>query len=136
MNAFVPGRETRKIAAEAVPADGTPADVYLTKWRRIPRPAGGWPDAVRYHRGMHAVVLLLTTEAGEVRAVQVILLTPDARKLPGEDAKARGFPATKFTRGPMAGAVVRLPGTDGTLLVAEGPETALTQLQHLDFASS
>ena len=118
--------KARKLAADAVPADGTPADTYLTKWRRIPRPAGGWPDAVRYHRGRHALLVVATDDAGDVRAVQLVHLAADARKLAAEEAQTRNLPGAKQTFGVMAGAVVRLPGTDGALLVAEGPETALS----------
>ena len=122
----------KNFAAEAVPADGTPADIYLTKWRRILRPAGGWPDAVRYHRGQHALLVVATDDAGEVRAVQLVHLAADAKKLPKEEAQARGYPNTKLTYGVMEGAAVRLPATANTdrapldLLVAEGPETGLS----------
>ena len=105
--------KARKLAAEAVPADDTPADIYLTKWRRIPRPAGGWPDAVRYHRGRHALLVVATDDAGDVRAVQLVHLAADARKLAAEEAQTRDLPGAKQTFGVMAGAVVRLPGTDG-----------------------
>jgi putative DNA primase/helicase len=87
--------------------------------RAIPRPATGWPDAViRYHSGTASLILAGTDTFGEVRFVQRIRLTIDGRK-------AGRTP--KLTFGVMANAFVRLPGpTDGPLLLAEGPETALS----------
>jgi phage/plasmid primase-like uncharacterized protein len=101
------------------PIHGTAASVYLEITRAIPRPATGWPDAVvRYHAGTASLILAGTCALGEVRFVQRIRLTIDGHK-------ADGTP--KLTSGVMANAFVRLPGpTDGPLLLAEGPETALS----------
>jgi putative DNA primase/helicase len=101
------------------PIHGTAASVYLEITRAIPRPATGWPDAVvRYHAGTASLILAGTCAMGEVRFVQRIRLTIDGRK-------ADGTP--KLTSGVMDGAFVRLPGpTDSPLLLAEGPETALS----------
>jgi putative DNA primase/helicase len=99
----------------------TPAEIYLVETRKIPRPARGWPAAaVRYHPGRCALVVGATNAAGEVRAVQIIHLTPGGKKRTDEDRPV------KQSFGPQDGAVVRLPGTGDALLVAEGPETGLT----------
>jgi hypothetical protein len=59
-----------------------------------------------------------TDTLGEVSFVQRVRLTIDAQK---------GAGTSKLTDGVMANAFVRLPGpTDGPLLLAEGPETALS----------
>jgi putative DNA primase/helicase len=101
------------------PIHGTAASVYLEITRAIPRPATGWPNAVvRYHAGTASLILAGTCAMGEVRFVQRVRLTIDGRK-------ADGTP--KLTFGVMNGAFVRLPGpTNGPLLLAEGPETALS----------
>jgi putative DNA primase/helicase len=101
------------------PINGTVAEEYLAITRAIPRPATGWPDAVvRYHSGTASLILVGTDTFGEVGFVQRVRLTIDAQKI------AR---TSKLTNGVMANAFVRLPGpTDGPLLLAEGPETALS----------
>ncbi|WP_159993652.1 toprim domain-containing protein [Roseomonas sp. 18066] len=110
------------------PIDGTIAELYLTQTRGVLRPRGGWPrEAVRFHRGSCALVVAMTSEDGEVRAVQRIYLTSAGTKISAEEAKQRGLPGAKQTTGVMAGAMVRLPATkSGPLLIAEGPETALS----------
>jgi putative DNA primase/helicase len=103
----------------SVPVYGTIGSKYLEVTRAIPRPATGWPDAViRYHQGTASLILAGTNTLGEVRFVQRVRLTIGAQKLAG---------TPKLTHGVMDGAFVRLPGpTDGPLLLAEGPETALS----------
>jgi len=114
------------IAREAVPADGTPADWYLRQCRGIPRPATGWPDAVRWHSGYRALVLVATRADGTVQRIQRVHLGASGGKVTDEEVEQRGLLATKVTNGPQAGAVVRLPGdAAGPLLLAEGPETGL-----------
>lgn len=99
---------------------GTPAELYLTETRKIPRPAPGWPSAVRFHPGRCALVLAATTAAGDVQAVQLVHLTKDGQKRIEEDRP------TKQSFGPQDGAVVRLGGNTEALLLAEGPETGLS----------
>lgn len=121
-------RRAQGFAKAGEPIAGTVAERYLMETRRIPWPPSGWPDAVRYHRGRNALMVVATNDAGEVRAVQLVHLTPDAVKR-GEEP---GRP-TKQTFGVLDGAVVRLPGfgtlkatTQPALQLAEGPETALS----------
>ena len=99
-----------------VSISGTIAETYLTQTRRIPCPAAGWRDAVRFHAADRALMLPLATAAGDVQAVQVIYLD--------EHGKKANRPHPKLTYGPMDGACVRLPGNLPTL-IAEGPETGM-----------
>ena len=117
----------RRIAALAVPATaGDPADWYLRQTRGIPRPAGGWPDAIRWHHGYRALVAVATTADGTVQAVQRIHLGLDGNKVGADEMQARHLRAAKITNGVGDGAAVRLPGDQaGPLLLAEGPETGL-----------
>jgi len=114
------------IARDAVPADGTPGSWYLMQVRGIPRPATGWPDAVRWHPGYRALVLVATRADGTVQRTQRVHLGVSGGKVSVEEVEQRGLVAVKVTNGPQAGAVVRLPGdAAGPLLLAEGPETGL-----------
>lgn len=117
----------QRIAAVAQPAaHGTPADWYLRQVRGIPRPAAGWPDAVRWHSGYRALVLVATRADGTVQRIQRVHLGTSGGKASVEEVEQRGLPAVKVTNGPQDGAVVRLPGDPaGPLLLAEGPETGL-----------
>ncbi|KAA2211444.1 DUF7146 domain-containing protein [Teichococcus oryzae] len=112
----------------AKPVDGAVAEIYLTRTRAIPAPQLGWPqEAIRFHPDSCALVVAMTNEEGELRAVQRVYLTPDGTKISKETAKQRRLPGAKQTTGVMASANVRLPGAeDGPLLIAEGPETALS----------
>ena len=116
----------QRIAKQTVPADGTLADWYLRQARGIPRPAAGWPDAVRWHCGYHALVVVATRVDGTAQRIQRVHLGASGEKLSAEEVERRGLPAVKLTNGPQTGAVVRLPGDPAApLLLAEGPETGL-----------
>ncbi len=117
----------RRLADESVPVDGTPADHYLRQVRGIPRPEGGWPDAVRWHPDRRALLVVATDAAGDIRSVQRVHLTPDGTKIDSAERAERGLRAVKITNG-LGDAAVRLPATPGRggpLLLAEGPETGL-----------
>lgn len=133
--------EARAVAAErqrvgraqsylkhSVPINGTVAETYLTQTRGIPVPQRGWPhEVVRFHPPSRALVVAMTADTGEVRAIQRIYLTPEGTKISKEEARQRRLPGAKQTGGVMAGAMVHLPGAEnGPLLIAEGPETALS----------
>lgn len=111
----------RRYAAEAGPIAGTVAERYLIETRRIPKPAAGWPDALRFHHRRNALVVVATDAAGEVRGVQLVHLAADGTKRPEEPGRP-----TKQSFGLMDGAAVHLPGEGGPLLLAEGPETGLS----------
>lgn len=117
----------QRIAAATVPAFGTSAAFYLEFTRGIPPGPDGWPDAIRFHPGHHALVAIATDASGVVRAVQRIHLTKQDTKIDQAEVERRNLPAVKATNGTMAGVAVRLPGpADGPLLLCEGPETGLT----------
>ncbi len=117
----------QRVARDAVPADGTPANWYLQQCRGIPRPAAGWPDAVRWHAGYRALVVVATRADGTAQRIQRVHLGASGGKASVEEVEQRGLAAVKVTNGPQAGAVVRLPGdAAGPLLLAEGPETGLS----------
>lgn len=114
------------IATVSVPVSGTPAEYYLKQVRGIPRPATGWPDAIRWHPGYRALVAVATLPDGTVQAVQRIHLGQDGGKIGAAEMRDRRLQATKLTNGVVDGAAVRLPGSPaGPLLLAEGPETGL-----------
>ena len=116
----------QRVAKETAPADGTPADWYLRQVRGIPRPPTGWPDAIRWHPGYRALVLVATLADGTVQRIQRVHLGMSGEKASTEEIEQRGLLAVKMTNGPQDGAVVRLPGDPaGPLLLAEGPETGL-----------
>ncbi len=107
---------------------GTVAEQYLVATRDIPKPAAGWPAAVRFHRQRNALMLVATDAEGGVRAVQLVHLTDHAQKRPDEPGKP-----TKQSFGVLEGAAVRLPKATqiahphpSALLLAEGPETGLS----------
>jgi putative DNA primase/helicase len=111
----------QRLWAEAQPIAGSVAERYLVETREIPVPAGGWPQAVRFHPKRLALIVGATTSDGTVQAVQLVHLTADATKRAHEADRP-----TKQSFGPQQGAVVRLPGTKDALLLAEGPETGLS----------
>ena len=111
----------------AEPITGTIAETYLKQERGIPRPAGGWPDAIRFHPSSNAMILAGTDDAGAIRFVHRVHLTPDGCKITKAEADARRLRDIKVTNGVTEGAYVRLPGDPkGPLLHAEGPETGLS----------
>ncbi|MGI4943364.1 MAG: DUF7146 domain-containing protein [Janthinobacterium lividum] len=117
----------KRLWAESKPIAGTAAAIYLQDTRRIPEPAGGWPDMVRFHPRSCALILLATTVAGEVRGVQRVYLTRDGSKIGPAEIEQRRLPAGKQSSGVFEGAAVRLPGlASGPLQLAEGPETGLS----------
>jgi hypothetical protein len=84
--------------------------------RGIPRPDNGWPPVIRWHPGIQAIVVAVTSDDGQVVAIQRIYLTPAAEK-----------DRPKMSLGPVSEGAVRLPGDpDGPLLLAEGIETGLS----------
>jgi putative DNA primase/helicase len=98
----------------------------LTVARFIPKPPAGWPDCVRYHPRLRALIVCCTDEAGRVAGVQCVFLTPDCKK---EFRKVDGStkPIAKQTHGRLGANPARLPGpVAGPILFAEGPETALS----------
>jgi hypothetical protein len=120
----------QRLWAESLPiAPESPGEIYLTRGRAIPRPAAGWPAALRWHHLRFALVLAATTASGAVEAVQLIHLSADGTKVGAEEMSRRRLPAVKLTRGRRTGgAAVRLPGArpTGPLILAEGPEDGLT----------
>ncbi len=99
---------------------GTIAEIYLTRTRYIPKKP--WPEALRFNAVERALVVAATTDDGELVGIQIVRLTPDARKISGNGPKP-----VKQSFGSLAGAAIRLPGlTDAPLLLAEGPETGLS----------
>ncbi|MFL5252951.1 MAG: toprim domain-containing protein [Rhodopila sp.] len=107
---------------------GSLGDRYLVETRGIPRPAAGWPDAVRFLDAWNdmppAAVFIATDDAGQVCGVQKVEIDGQAKKI------------RKISRGAFAGtgAVVRLPGpATGPLVIGEGPETGLSPWAATEF---
>lgn len=111
----------REIWASCGPVEDTLAAQYLNS-RGVHRPASGWPASIGFHPRRKALVVAVTDDDGDVVAVQAIHLDADGRK-----AKATSTRPTKQSNGPVRKGALRLPGaTHAPLLVAEGPETALS----------
>ena len=119
-------RLVASLQAAARPVEGTPAELYLRS-RGIKR----WPTAtVAYlppvpglyvnQPGKAALVLWTTDAAGAVRGGQRILINAEGRRV-GSKVRKPAFADIK-------GYPVRFPGQSdgGPLIVAEGPETALS----------
>jgi putative DNA primase/helicase len=126
-------RTAQGMAHAAVPIASTPAESYLLAARCVPCPAGGWPDAIRYHAATRSLLAVATTVSGAVQAVQRVHVTPAGAKVSAEELAARKIPAVKVTNGVQQGALVRLPARPdahpalaGALLLAEGPENGLS----------
>jgi len=134
----------RRIWARTVPILGTPGERYLIAARGIPAPPRGWPACVgwlpahsvtvkqegpngdevrRAYPCVGAVVLAATLSDGSVTAVQRVYVAPD-----GGNVRRDSGHKIKLTLGCPAGAAARLPAASagGPVLVAEGPETALS----------
>ena len=116
------------LARAASTINGTIAETYLVQTRHTPRPACGWPDAVRFHAASRSLLVVSTLDDGTVVAVQSIRLTQDGKKAAGTSDRP-----TKITHGRMAGGMVRLPafrsyepGEARPVLVFEGPEKGIT----------
>jgi hypothetical protein len=114
----------RRVARATAPGDLV--DTYLVG-RGIPKPASGWPDAIRWDARAGAMVAVATDAAGAVRAVQLVYLDGTGRKVGKAEIQRRQLPGSKQTFGRREGAAMRLPALHpGPLYVAEGPETALS----------
>jgi putative DNA primase/helicase len=122
------------LAAAARPIGGTLADIYLRQHRSIeaaiwPDAALGFADAATVRRGTDwlwwrwpALVVRATDVAGTVTGVQLIALKEDGSAVPHWAHNGK----LKLSYGRLRDAAVRLPGDDRALLLAEGPETALS----------
>lgn len=95
-----------------------------------------WPHDLRYHPSLSnfttnrkhpAMIAAVRDVAGDVVAAHQTFLTPEGRKISGEDVKARLF------LGAMKGGAIRLaPATDRVAL-CEGIEDALSIIQSTDW---
>ena len=112
----------KRLWGRSQPAAGTLAETYLTRARKIPMPQ--WPEAVAYDPVERALIVKVTSDAGEVVGVQLVRLTAEGEKIP----KIEGGKLVKQSHGWQAGGAVRLPAVRGSdvLCLAEGPETGLT----------
>jgi len=116
---------------------GSPADLYLTHTRAIPRPVDGWPATViRFQPAERALVIGLADDTGHVLSAQRIFLTQGGTRAlqEGEDGKPVKRPKLMLP-GSSGGLFFKLPareavmqGCDPALFLAatEGPETALS----------
>src|SRR5262249_10257051 len=87
--------KAQAIWAATVPISGTLGDYYLTEIRKIPQPAGGWPDGVRGCERVRvkpfgrALVAAVTDSAGELTAVTGIFLDPQGRNIVRDGKKLK-----------------------------------------------
>ena len=128
------GQSTAEIAAaqclwnRTTAPDGTAADHYLSGTQGIPRPADGWPKAVRFlaappgNNAVGALVLAATLTDGTVRGALCIYLTASAENLRRSDGSK-----VERSLGVLDDTAVRLPGPpEGPLLLAAGAECGLS----------
>lgn len=116
-----------KLWGERQPVEGTVAERYLTETRGIPKPPGGWPDAIAYHPQRQALALAATNDAGELRGVHMVYLTKDAQKIGPEEVERRKLKGAKMSYGLITEGAIRFPGDrSGPVLQGEGPETGLS----------
>ena len=119
------------------------AERYLIPIRGIPKPAAGWPASIRWlpdktytwrSEGPDgriiartlatagAIILASTLPDGTLQGGQRVYLAPDGDALRDPEGIK-----VKRSHGVPSGAAARFPGPpDGPLLLAEGPETALS----------
>ncbi len=111
--------QVRRIWSEAVPIPGTPAEAYL---RRRGILAAEWPSSLRWHPQIRALICACTAPDGRITAIQRIFLNDDGTsRLDDEGRKV------KRSLGSITGRAVRFSvKPDGPLVLAEGPETALS----------
>lgn len=107
--------------AEAVPIEGTRAELYLRRrgLDRWPAPVRWCPAFMAHPNDRHprpAIVFPVTDDAGAVVAVQAVRLTAEGRKIASR---------AKTSLGPVGSGFFRLLGR-GPLHICEGPETALS----------
>jgi Toprim domain-containing protein len=109
-----------RISNEAVPIAGTPAELYLlSRGITVVPPSSAMGYRARAQGEYGALVVRLTDCNGALQAVQQVFITADGRKAPLTPAKR--------TNGMQTGCAVKLPGAaNGPLIMAEGPETALS----------
>jgi putative DNA primase/helicase len=126
-------RRAAEMAAAAAPIAGTVAETYLRQHRGIN--AEIWPDALGFadaatvrrctgwQRWRWPALLVRATDAkGTVTGVQLIAVQTDGKAAKHWEHNGK----LKLSFGTLAGSAVRLPGDDRALLLAEGPETALS----------
>lgn len=125
----------QKVWNEAIAIAGTIGETYLRDTRGIsslPHGAVSWPSAVRWHNGLHAIVVAVTDDNSNIVAVQLIAVTPDGRK-DAERVWNKDRPEDKRAKhsiGTIGKGFVRLSAPhatiDAPICGTEGPETGLT----------
>ncbi len=102
-----------------VPINGTPAETYL-RARGIDPPE--WPDRLRWSRTTKELLVRLDQSEGSFSALQRIRLNPDGSAIANSEGRK-----IKLSLGPVKGAAAKFGvGANGPLIIAEGPETALS----------
>jgi Toprim domain len=122
------------LVAKRQPIAGTPGERYLNNRGIMARE---WPDCIGWlpktwggmidgaHIGGGAVVFIATDAHTNRQAVQLVHVTEEGQKAPNNLVHG----VVKRTHGSLAGAAVQfpaMPDRDGPVVLAEGPETALS----------
>jgi putative DNA primase/helicase len=109
----------RSLWDAGVPINGTPAQTYL-RGRGIDPPE--WPDRLRWSRTTKELLVRLDQSEGSFSALQRIRLNPDGSAIANSEGRK-----IKLSLGPVKGAAAKFGvGANGPLIIAEGPETALS----------
>ncbi|NBT97130.1 MAG: hypothetical protein EBT43_04820 [Methylocystaceae bacterium] len=108
--------------------DATPGEIYLKQTRQIP--IANYPSSVRWHSDRQALAFAISDRDGSIKTIQFVAVTPEGLK-DSERLWNSNNPddkRAKHTLGPIGDeGALRLAGPkDGPLVVAEGPETALS----------
>jgi hypothetical protein len=123
-------RFAEQLAKESIPIKGTIAEKYLKTHRKIDME--NYPSDFRFHPGLYsklnnktlpALLVVARDRHHNIQAVQAIYLDKDtANKIDKSQVDIQ-----KQSFGKIASSTVKIPGTqEGSVLVAEGPETGLS----------
>ncbi len=115
-------KAARLIWVGAGPIAGTLGEKYLVETRGIV--SASWPSSIRWSAKERAIAVCVTDDTGQVVAVQMIAVGPDAKKDAARWPKKGG---AKTSIGLISGGWVRCPGVAaGPVMLAEGVETGLS----------
>jgi putative DNA primase/helicase len=116
--------EARSQWAQCQPIAGTPGEMYLRRRNILPATI---PDCVRWSIIQKAVVFAVTSESGDIVALQYVAVTPDGQQDKERLWRKSPKPRPKDSFGPIGRGTIRFPGdVTRPICYAEGAETAMS----------